>query len=159
MDGKPIAAPTAAVLARRGVTTPPADAATARVLTPLRGGQWAATARRRATSRAGAAAAVDAASSTGATIRGATCDGCDSGGADTGRKLLAVGAGTGVAATAVAAAAAARTKSGLRPRGRHWYWPPPRSTAGRESMATFRRGRCYRSADWRRRTAGGGEGA
>ena len=159
MDGEPLAAPTAPALARRGMTTPPADAATARMLTPLRGDQRAATARQRATRRAGAAAAVDAASSTSATIRGATCGGCDRSGADTGGKLVAVGAGAGVAATATAAAAAARTKSGLRPRGRYWYWPPSWSTAGRESMATSRRGRCYRSAGRRRLTAGGEEGA
>jgi len=116
MDGKPLAAPATAALSRRGLTTPPADATAARVPPPLRGGRRTATAWRRATHSADAAAAADAAASTGATLRGATCGGGDRGGADTGWKLTAVGAGTGAAATAGAGAAAASTQSGRRPR-------------------------------------------
>ena len=116
MDGKPFAAPAAAALARRGLTTPSADAAAARVPPSLRGGRRPATARRRATHSAGAAAAAEAASSPGATLRGATCGGRDHSGADTGGKLTAVGAGTDAAATAGAGTAAASTQSGRRPR-------------------------------------------
>jgi len=89
MDGKPLAAPAADSLSRRGLTTPSADAAAARVPPPLRGGRRTATAWRRATHSAGAAAAADAASSTGATLRGVTCGGRESSGADTGGKLTA----------------------------------------------------------------------
>jgi len=78
-----------------------------------------------ATHSAGAAAAIDAASSNGTMVRGATCGGRDRGGADMGGSLAAVGAGTGVVATAGAGAAAASTQSERRPRGRHWHWPPP----------------------------------
>jgi len=95
--------------------TPPADAAAARVPYPLRGGRRPATAWRRATHRSGAAAAADAASSTGFTLRGATYGGRDRGGADMGGKLTVVGAGTGAAATAGAGAAAASTQSGQGP--------------------------------------------
>jgi len=116
MNGKPLAAPTTAALARRGLTTSPADAAAARVPPSLRGGRRTATAWKRATPSAGAAAAADAASSTGVTLRGATCGGRDRGGADTGGKLTAVGARTGAAAIAGAGAAAASTQSGWRPR-------------------------------------------
>jgi len=71
MNGKPLAAFAAAALARCGLTTPPADAAAARVPRPLRGGRRTVTVWRRATHSADAAAAGDAASSTGATLRGA----------------------------------------------------------------------------------------
>ena len=116
MNVKPLAAPAAAALARRGLTTPPANAAAARVPPPLRGGRRTATAWRRATHRAGAAGAADAASSAGATLRGATCGGLDRSGADTNGKHTAVSAGTGAAAAAGACAAAASTQSGWCPR-------------------------------------------
>jgi len=139
MDGRPFAAPAAAALARRGLTTPPADVAAARVPPSLRGGRRTATAWKRATHSTGGGATADVASSTGATLRGATCDGRDRGGADTGENLAAVGAGTGAAATAGAGAAAAGNQSGRRPRGRQWHWPPPWPTADGRSAAVFRR--------------------
>jgi len=138
MNGKPLAAPATDALARRGLTTPPADVAAARVPRPLRGGRRTATAWRQATRSAGTAAAADAALSTGATLRGATCGGHDRGGADTGGELAAVGAETGAAATAGAGAAAASTQSRRRPSRRHRHWPPPWPTADGWCAAVFR---------------------
>jgi len=106
MKGKPLAAPVVAAFARRGLTPPLADAATARVPPPLRGGRRTVTAWRWATHRAGAAVAVDAASSTGCKLQGTTCGGRDCGGEDTSGNLAAVGAGTGVVVAAGADVAA-----------------------------------------------------
>jgi len=124
MDEKPLAAPAASALARRGLTKPSADAPAARVPAPLRASRRTATACWRASHSAGAAAAADAAWSSGATVQGALRGGRDRGGADSGGKLAAVGAGTGVVATAGAGAAAGSTQSGRRPRCRHGQRPP-----------------------------------
>jgi len=70
MNAKPPDAPAAAALAGNGLTTPPADAAAARVRYSLLGGRRPAIAWRLAKHSAGAAATTDAASLIGATLRG-----------------------------------------------------------------------------------------
>jgi len=111
MNAKPPDAPAAAALAGNGLTTPPADAAAARVRYSLLGGRRPAIAWRLAKHSAGAAATTDAASLIGATLRGSTRGGRARSCVDTVEKLAAVGAGTGSTATAGADAAAGNTQS------------------------------------------------